>query len=236
MTGVPNPATTIDDGYSRHAPEPEPGLTLTILWHPDASRIGQTAFFGYGRQRHNVRISRDEPTFGDGDPLDDTGTSRSPLELVPRPDGSVVLWPARPKLKWTIDGLAGQSGQVIDAARLDRGFRLALGGRGPLLWVRSGWHHDPTEGHGLIGTSRETCAVRAAIERFGPTPFPVLVEGPTGTGKELVSRALHAASHRANRPLRSVSLATMIGEMALTRLFGHQKGAFTVHPRSGQVR
>ncbi|MDB5220125.1 MAG: two component, sigma54 specific, transcriptional regulator, Fis family [Myxococcaceae bacterium] len=65
------------------------------------------------------------------------------------------------------------------------------------------------------------------IDRVAPSVLPVLVQGETGTGKEVVARALHARSTRKDGPLRSVNCAAIPSNLVESVLFGHEKGAFT---------
>ena len=88
---------------------------------------------------------------------------------------------------------------------------------------------------GMIGDSPGLDRVRRLIQRVAPTMAPVLITGETGTGKELVARALHAASSRASRPLVTVNCAVVPSSLLEAELFGHVKGSFTgaVHSRRG---
>jgi DNA-binding NtrC family response regulator len=78
----------------------------------------------------------------------------------------------------------------------------------------------------MVGESRAIQAVRDLIERIAPTPATVLIEGETGTGKELVARHLHAFSNRRG-PFVAVNCGAISPELLESELFGHTKGAFT---------
>ena len=79
----------------------------------------------------------------------------------------------------------------------------------------------------LIGTSEAMLAIRERIEQVAPTPVTVLIQGASGTGKELVARAIHALSPRANAPFVAVHCAALAPSLLESELFGHVKGAFT---------
>lgn len=79
----------------------------------------------------------------------------------------------------------------------------------------------------LLGVSPGLTEVRRAIERAASAPFPVLVEGESGSGKELVARALHRRSARRDRPFCTVNCAALPDELIESELFGHARGAFT---------
>jgi PAS domain S-box-containing protein len=79
----------------------------------------------------------------------------------------------------------------------------------------------------IVGTSRSLKAVLSRIAKVGPTDSTVLITGETGTGKELIARAVHKRSQRSARPFISVNCAALPPTLVSSELFGHEKGAFT---------
>jgi len=79
----------------------------------------------------------------------------------------------------------------------------------------------------ILGDSKPMRALRDEIARVAPTDATVLVTGDTGTGKELVARALHAWGPRAGGPFIAVNCAAFVETLLEAELFGHEKGAFT---------
>ena len=96
--------------------------------------------------------------------------------------------------------------------------------RRELAELRAG---DGAEDLGLVGRSEVMGRLRDTVRRLGPTSLPVVVLGPTGTGKELVAAALHRTGPRRNRPFLAVHCGALPGELLESELFGHLKGAFT---------
>ena len=79
----------------------------------------------------------------------------------------------------------------------------------------------------IVGTSRSLKAVLSRIAKVAPTDSTVLITGETGTGKELIARAVHKRSQRSARPFVSVNCAALPPTLVSSELFGHEKGAFT---------
>lgn len=80
---------------------------------------------------------------------------------------------------------------------------------------------------GMIGDSEPMRELYRRIRKVAPTEATVLVSGETGTGKELVARAIHEESLRSNKPLVAVNCAAIPETLIEAELFGHEKGAFT---------
>lgn len=80
---------------------------------------------------------------------------------------------------------------------------------------------------GLVGGSRAIALVRDLARRAAQAPFPVLVEGESGSGKELVARAIHSCGPRRARRFAAVNCAALSDDLLEAELFGHTRGAFT---------
>ena len=81
--------------------------------------------------------------------------------------------------------------------------------------------------HKMIGQSTAMQEIYRLIDRAGPTDKAILIQGESGAGKELVARALHRASQRADKPLVVINCAALPETLLESELFGHEKGAFT---------
>jgi len=79
----------------------------------------------------------------------------------------------------------------------------------------------------IVGSSNALKAVLSRIAKVAPTDSTVFITGETGTGKELIARAVHKRSRRSGRPFVSVNCAALAPSLISSELFGHEKGAFT---------
>jgi transcriptional regulator with GAF, ATPase, and Fis domain len=79
----------------------------------------------------------------------------------------------------------------------------------------------------IVGSAPALKTVLSSIVKVAPTDSTVLITGETGTGKELIARAIHKGSQRAGQPLINVNCAAIPQSLIASELFGHEKGAFT---------
>jgi transcriptional regulator with GAF, ATPase, and Fis domain len=88
----------------------------------------------------------------------------------------------------------------------------------------------------VVGTSPELQAVLLSATMVAPTDSTILIAGETGTGKELIARAIHKRSRRSDKVFVSVNCAAIPASLIASELFGHEKGAFTgaVQQRRGR--
>jgi DNA-binding NtrC family response regulator len=88
----------------------------------------------------------------------------------------------------------------------------------------AGGHGDV---EGIVGSSEEIELLRMQIRQIADSPYPVLIEGESGSGKEVTARNLHRCSSRKLEPFLTLNCAAFNGELLESQLFGHVKGAFT---------
>src|SRR5215470_17051239 len=98
---------------------------------------------------------------------------------------------------------------------------------GAVRVVDDGTNRFRAVGLALVGETAVICTVREQIARIGPIPSNVLITGESGVGKELVARAVHAASPRASHALIAVNCGAIPEALLESQLFGHVRGAFT---------
>lgn len=94
-----------------------------------------------------------------------------------------------------------------------------------------------TDGWNLLGVSKHIRELRAMIAEEAKKPLTVLVQGPTGTGKELIAKDIHDHSPRKNFPFVIVNCGAIVKDLFESELFGHEKGAFTgaLNKKRGQI-
>ncbi len=219
----------------------EPIPTLTLLFHPQAPRVGARAYLGQIVRGQEARLSRLEPDFeqpGSQAPLNDPYLSRQPIRFLPVP-GGIEIRLDESHTRIALNGEPVDGSRVISLAEMREGAVLEMAGRVVLLLHLFVPPRLPVcESHGLVGESSGVAQVRAEIQRVADLAVPVLIRGATGTGKELVAQAIHAASRRSRGPFVSVNLGAIPPSLAASELFGAARGAFTgaVQAQDGYFR
>jgi DNA-binding NtrC family response regulator len=93
--------------------------------------------------------------------------------------------------------------------------------------IAGGGDSSDSDIEGLIGSSEAAELLRMQIRQIAGSPYPVLIEGESGSGKEVTARNLHRCSPRKQQPFLTLNCAAFNGELLESQLFGHIKGAFT---------
>ncbi|WP_141589315.1 sigma 54-interacting transcriptional regulator [Myxococcus sp. AB056] len=211
-------------------PSSRPIPALTLISHTTVTRLGERLLLHGLLAGREVPLSRNAPDFcrpGEplGLPLGDPFMSRKSILFVPAGAGlRVVLGEV---------GRCTSAGEPLHGARefgpteLERGVPLEFSRRtGVLLHLAPPPESNAPSALGMVGESAAIHALRRHIERVADLDVPVLIRGETGTGKELVARALHERSQRRG-PFVSVNLGALPKELAAAELFGSVRGAFT---------
>lgn len=242
-------ATTVDIGAAggpsldRAGRAGGPGLVpaLTVLYHPRLERIGERAILGDLRLRDAVGLSRTAPSFGSpgvagGAPLGDIHLSRKPLRIVELPDGRIRLDRAESGTRISADGEPLEKSRDFSKDEVANGVVIELAGRVVLVLQRvDPAPPGPGDRLGLAGDNHLVEQVRRDIRRVADLRVPILVRGETGTGKELVARAIHQAGALRDQPFVAVNMAAIPPALAAVELFGAERGAYTgaEHSRAG---
>jgi two-component system, NtrC family, response regulator AtoC len=150
-----------------------------------------------------------------------------------RPPPTVVILTAFASMETAIEAIrAGAYDYLSKPFRIDEikmTVRRALDAR-RLLHDNLQYRHQLQERYGvdkLVGQSPEMVAIYKLVARVAVLDTTILIQGETGTGKEMVARAIHYASSRADRPLVVVDCAALPEPLFESELFGHERGAFT---------
>jgi DNA-binding NtrC family response regulator len=210
-----------------------PTPTLTILYHPDLRRVGDLVALSEIPLGREALISRYQPELvrADqlvGEPLADSYISRRPLKLRAAPDGGIELLLGDSRTGVVAQGTSVLQGCTFSSAEVERGVVLVLAARVVLLLHKTpGLPLRLPPRFGLIGESAGIVRVRTDIQRVADLEVPVLLRGETGTGKELVARAIHEAGPRRNSSFLGVNLGAIPASLSASELFGSVKGAFT---------
>lgn len=207
--------------------------TLTVLCHPDPRRVGEQVLLGSLISGGKVPVSRIKPLFRSpgenrAEPLADRYLSREPFYLAATPAGGVRVIQADSRTSIVVQGSPLEREIELSAGQLRTGIVLELSDRVALLCHNRLHLLDSDERRfGLVGDSSEIIRVREEIRRVADLEVPILIRGETGSGKELVARAIHTASARSEKPFVGVNLGALTPSLATAELFGALKGSYT---------
>ena len=196
------------------APVPQ----LVIADAQDPARMGERAVL-YGA---NITLGRLESlhVFPQG-PLSDDQMSRRHSRITADVDGAYLL-----------EDLGSRNGTFLNGERVTGASRLAHSsvvrvGSTILVYVVEPMLPPCDEPHELVGTAGKLVAIKEAIGRHAGTTSPVLLQGDSGTGKEVAARALHRLGPRADGPFVPVDCPSIPESLFESELFGYEKGAFS---------
>ena len=215
--------------------EDDPGLSSQMRWCFENTEV----FIAANAREAEAILRKEEPqvvTLDLGLPPDPGGTSVG-FELLETigtllPQTKVIVITGREEHEHAVRAVAKGAydyyqkpinGDTLSFV-VDRAFRLwDLEAENRRLASRTA----PTPLEGLITASTSMLEITRQIERVAPTDATVLILGETGTGKEVVARALHGLSNRPNGPFVAINCAAIPENLLESELFGHEKGSFT---------
>lgn len=150
-----------------------------------------------------------------------------------RPDLTVILLTAYGSVEQAVaamkDGAEDFLVKPVDLDQLEARIRMAMKNL-ELSDEVANLRRQVNDRYGLESITGESDAMKkvfALVRQAAPTEATVLIEGPSGTGKELVAHAIHNLSQRSKGPFIAVECAALTGSLLESELFGHEKGAFT---------
>lgn len=237
---------TLDDGTTQGtsgskihtAKQPRPIVELTVLAHPDTRRVGERTPLRSLAVGVEFLLSRTEGVFshpGNTRPRSLGGRylSRHPIrfrqiEQAVEDPTKLGIELSTTHIKVEANGERVESERTFSSAEIERGVVLLLARKVVLLLHRMMFpRQDESPTYGLVGESASIVRLRREIRRLAPLEVPVLLRGETGTGKELVARALHEASGRRQKPYVTVNMGVLGPSLAASELFGAARGAYT---------
>lgn len=230
-------------GKDARAPSVVP--TLTIVSHPQPQRIGERLplemLASVGR---TASLSRNAPDFSRPGsllalPLGDPFISRKPVQFEPGARGGLRLLVPEDGTTVHVAGEPVTGGREFSPQELAAGVPLVLAERVVVLLHLAALTPVGGAGElGMVGQGEGVRRVREDVARVADLHVPVLIRGETGSGKELVARAIHQLSPRRDGPFISVNLGALSKELVASELFGARKGAYTgaVGEREGFFR
>ncbi|MDI3286193.1 sigma 54-interacting transcriptional regulator [Polyangium sp. 15x6] len=221
-----------------HADGPEAGFgsshipALTIVWHPTLERVGDRALLPLRHGGAGVPLSRLEPEFSrpgssKREPLGDAHVSRTPIRLHRLENDCIRIERQDSPTRVVANGTPLEGYRDFLESDLKAGIVLELASRIVLLLHLDELRQESGDNLGLVGASLGIERVRREIRQLTSLDVPVLVRGETGTGKELVARALHHMGVRRSRPFVAVNMGAIPPALAASELFGADRGAFT---------
>jgi two-component system nitrogen regulation response regulator GlnG len=216
-----------------HEQASRPVPTLTVVSHPTPQRAGERLMLSALASGQKVDVSRIGPDFlrpggSLGMPLADTFLSRKPLRFERAGEGGVRLSVEEGGTQVRVANEPLTGSREFGPEDLAQGVPLMLAERIVLLLHLAPSAEPPTgEELGMVGYGAGTRRVREDIYRVADLKVPVLIRGETGSGKELVARAIHERSPRRTGPFITVNLGALPKELAAAELFGARKGAYT---------
>ncbi len=238
VTGPPDDNTTLtvgrvelggDDRAVTHVP------ALTILWHPDLKRVGELAPLPDVLTGTPVAVTRRDPRFALPGATDHRGIeheclSRDPVFILSQLGGhlGLELGPGAARLgggvevggQPLVDFVPLRPEDIRAGAIITAGYCVFC-----LHSVAVPLTRSPTLG--LLGVGDAIEQVRRHVARTAASSATVLIRGESGSGKELVAKALHENSPRRTRPFVIVNMATVLADRANADLFGYERGAYT---------